>query len=142
MKLFNLDFNCVGLDGAVQQILDAARAGRKGLVVTPNVDHIVMMQDDNEMRRIFRDALFRYADGMPIVWLSGLVSNHPLPERVTGADLLPNLCEAAAGTGLNLYLLGGNPGIADKAAENLRVLYPGVRIVGTYCPPFGFEHDP
>jgi exopolysaccharide biosynthesis WecB/TagA/CpsF family protein len=142
MKLFNLDFNSVSLYGAVRQIISAAQQKQKGLVVTPNVDHVVMLLDDYEMRCIYKAALFRYADGMPIVWLSRLVSNNSLPERVTGADLLPHVCKAAAGNDLNLYFLGGNPGIVEKAADNMRRLYPGVSIVGAYCPPFGFEHDP
>jgi N-acetylglucosaminyldiphosphoundecaprenol N-acetyl-beta-D-mannosaminyltransferase len=130
------------MSSAVSQILDAARRAQKGIVVTPNVDHIVMLQDDADMRRIYKGALFRYADGMPIVWLSKLVKRNPLPERVAGSDLLIALCEKSAGTGLALYFMGGNPGVADKAADKLRKHYDGLNIVGTWCPPMGFEHDP
>ena len=52
------------------------------------------------------------------------------------------LCKQSAGSGLNLYFLGGNPGIAEKAANKLRQQYSGLHIVGTWCPPFGFENDP
>ena len=142
VRIFNVDFECASLDSGTEQIIAAARSGRKGLVVTPNVDHVVVLQDDPEMQAIYREALFRFADGMPLVWFSKLACNTPLPERVTGADLLPAICQKSAGTGLNLYFLGGNPGIAERAADSLRRQYPGVAIVGTYCPPFGFEHDP
>ena len=140
-KLLGVSFEHATMSSAVSQILDAAREGQKGIVFTPNVDHIVMLQDDAEMRRIYQEALFRYADGMPIVWLSRFVTANPLPERVAGSDLLIALCKKAAGTGLNLYFMGGNPGIAEKAANNLCQQYQGLHIVGTWCPPYGFEHN-
>lgn len=140
-SMFGFLFEKVSLPEAVLQIIAAAQSARKGLVVTPNVDHVIMLQDDAEMRRIFQNALFRYADGMPLVWLSRLTSNSPLPERVTGADLLPAVCAQAAEHGLRVYFLGGNPGIADKAAANLVRRSPGLVVAGTYCPPFGFEDD-
>ena len=141
-RIFDIEFERGTLDQAVEQVLAAARDGRKGLVVTPNVDHVILHNDDAEVRRLYREALFRYPDGMPIVWFSRLASNRPLPERVTGADLLPAVCRKSVGRGLNIYFLGGNPGVAERAAEALRTLYPGVQIVGTFCPDFGFEHDP
>ena len=142
VDLFGMSFEQATLSSAVAQILDAARQGRKGIVVTPNVDHIVLIQDDADMQRIYKNALFRYADGMPIVWLSQFIKKSPLPERVAGSDLLIALCKQSAGSGLNLYFLGGNPGIAEKAANKLRQQYSGLHIVGTWCPPFGFENDP
>ncbi len=141
-QLLGVSFEQATMSSAVSQILDAARQGQKGIIVTPNVDHIVMLQDDAEMRRIYQEALFRFADGMPIVWLSRFVNANPLPERVAGSDLLIELCKKSAGTGLNLYFMGGNPGIADLAAHKLRQQYDGLNIVGTWCPPFGFEHNP
>ena len=140
-QLFGVAFEQATLSTAVSQVLDAAKQGHKGLVVTPNVDHIVMLQSDADMRQIYKSALYRYADGMPIVWLSRLVSSFPLPERVTGADLLPAICEKSVGTNLSIYFLGGNPTVADMAASKLRSQYPGLNIVGTCCPPFGFEND-
>lgn len=139
-QLCGMSFEQVTLSEAVSQVLDAAKKGQKGLVVTPNVDHLVMLQDDAEMRRIYQQAMFRYADGMPIVWLSR-IKKKPLSERVCGSDLLIALCEKSAGTGLNSYFLGGNPGVADLAADKLRARFPGLNIVGTWCPPFGFEKD-
>lgn len=143
-SLFELHFSTLTLHQATTQIIIAAKAKTKGLVVTPNVDHIVMMQSDNEMKNIYQHALYVFADGMPIVWLSRMISGKSkgLPERVTGADLLPKVCAIAAQTGLCIYFLGGNPGVAAKAAQNLSATYPGLKIVGVYSPPFGFEKDP
>ena len=142
LKLFDLTFNCESFAGAVQQIISAAQKNQRGLVVTPNVDHIVLLQNDHAMREIFQTALLVYPDGMPLVWLSKLMAgNTPFPERITGADLLPAVCSKAAEQALRVYFLGGNPGIAAKAAENLVRLFPALIVAGTYCPPFGFEYD-
>lgn len=139
--MFGLKFESVMLKEAVDIIADASLNKRKGLVVTPNVDHVVMMESDSDMRLIFQEALFSFADGMPIVWLSRLLLDSPLPERVTGADLFPALCETAAAKGLNVFFLGGNPGVADTAARKLKSKNPDLNICGTYCPPYGFESD-
>lgn len=141
-ELLGVSFERATLSSAVAQILNAGKEKKKGLVVTPNVDHIVMLQNDSDMKRIYDNALFRYADGMPIVWLSKIVKGESLPERVTGADLLIAVCEKAAKTDLNIYLLGGNPGIAEQAATKLKGKFAGLKISGLYCPPFGFENRP
>ena len=141
-ELLGILFERATLPSAVTQILNAGKEKRTGLVVTPNVDHIVMLQDDSDMKRIYDHALFRYADGMPIVWLSKIVKGKSLPERVTGADLLIAVCEQAAKTDLNIYFLGGNPGIAEQAATKLKSKFAGLKISGIYSPPFGFENNP
>jgi N-acetylglucosaminyldiphosphoundecaprenol N-acetyl-beta-D-mannosaminyltransferase len=61
---------------------------------------------------------------------------------VAGSNLLQLVSEQAAQRGLSIFLLGGNPGTAQRAASVLAERYPGLRIAGTCCPPFGFERDP
>jgi len=139
--LFDLRFQATTLAGAVEVVMKASRERRTGLVVTPNVDHIVVMQSDMLMKHIYSSAMAVFADGMPIVWLSRFTGDPPLPERVTGADLLPAVCEAAARFGDTVFLLGGNPGVAAAASNRLCALYPDLRIAGYYCPPFGFDND-
>jgi N-acetylglucosaminyldiphosphoundecaprenol N-acetyl-beta-D-mannosaminyltransferase len=51
------------------------------------------------------------------------------------------VCEMAAAHGKSLFLLGGRPGIAERAASSLHARYAGLRIAGTYAPPMGFERD-
>ena len=80
------------------------------------------------------------ADGLPIVWASRLAGT-PLPERVPGSDFVLTLPAAAARTGVPVFLLGGNPGVAEEAAAQLEARHPGIR-VRFHCPPFGFEDDP
>jgi len=141
VQMFGLYFNAATLGEAAQMVVAAAEQQNKGLVVTPNVDHIVMMDRDAEMKALYQSAMFRFADGMPLIWFSKLFMKPSLPERVTGADLLPAIASLADKKGMKLFFLGGNEGVAALAAKELQKSNPSLQIAGTYCPPFGFEHD-
>ncbi len=139
--MFGLAFERVTLEQATRQVLALVGKGGAELIVTPNVDHVVTMQRDPLMMRIFQAARYRYADGMPIVALSRMRFNPGLPERVTGADLLISVAEDAARSGASIFLMGGRQGVALQAAEVLRARFPGLVVSGTDCPAFGFEAD-
>lgn len=109
-------------------------------MVTPNVDHIVKLQNNSEFARCYDNAGLVLADGAPLILASKLLGT-PLKERVAGSDLFFTLCENSAINKQRLFFLGGLEGVAAKAAEVLKAQFPGINIVGTYCPPFGFEHD-
>ncbi|MCC5574226.1 WecB/TagA/CpsF family glycosyltransferase [Microtetraspora sp. AC03309] len=125
----------------VTRVFDDLRRGRGGHLVTPNVDICRLAVRDAELRALVRRADVVVADGMPLVWAARLLGT-PLPGRVTGADLIWALSEAAARHGVPVYLLGGPPGVADAAASALRARCPRLAVAGTHTPPFGFESTP
>lgn len=131
----------LSLDEAVERVIALCEQKSPAYVVTPNVDHIVLLEDHQAFRRSYADADLVLADGMPIVWASYLL-NAPLKERVAGSDLAPALCAKVALTGHKIFLFGAAPGVAEKAAENLRECYPGIKVVGAYSPPLGFDTNP
>lgn len=134
--------DALSMEDAVRRILEhAGRGGPPAVVVTPNVHHAVLLRDSPRFREVYARAWLSLADGMPLLWAARLLGT-PLPEKVSGSDLFPRVCAAAAETGARVFLLGGRPGAADEAARVLRERHPGLRIVGTYCPPMGFESDP
>lgn len=104
-------------------------------VVTVNVDFLVQARRDVELRRILREADLALCDGTPLVWASRLLGN-PLPERVAGADLVPQLIRSAAANGRRIFLLGAGPGVTALAAARLEAGHPGLQIAGHYSPPF------
>lgn len=66
--------------------------------------------------------------------------NRPIKANISGSDLVPIiLCGKAAEKGYSIFIIGGKEGIAEKAKQNLERDLPGIKIVGTYAPPFGFE---
>ncbi len=134
-------FDRLTLGGAVDAVLDALDAGRGGWMITSNLDHLRRAGRDASFAAMLRDADLLVADGMPLVWATQLAGD-PLPERVAGSTLSGELAAAAAARGRSLFLLGGNPGVADAAAAALRAEHPEISVVGTHCPPVGFESDP
>ena len=113
------------------EALVAARAG--GAVFTPNVDHVVLAARDSSFASAYQRAELSLADGMPVVWASRLLGA-PVPEKVSGSDLLLPLAERAARRGWRLYLLGGAPGVADEAGRRLQALFPALMLAGTDAP--------
>jgi N-acetylglucosaminyldiphosphoundecaprenol N-acetyl-beta-D-mannosaminyltransferase len=109
-------------------------------IVTPNAHHILLLQKDTHFRKIYQGAFLVVPDGVSLLWAARFLGT-PLCGRVNGTDLFEQLCEVAANRGLRVFLLGGRPGAADQAAQVLTARYRGLNIVGTYCPPYGFERD-
>lgn len=129
-------------DEVVERVGAELEQGRGGHVVTPNVDICRAVTRDPELRDLVGSAEIVVADGMPLVWASRLLRT-PIPQRVTGADLIWSLSKMAARRGFSVYLLGGPPGVAVRAAEELTSWYPRLTVCGTDAPPYGFEttHD-
>lgn len=149
ISLFGMKIDAVDMQTAVQRVTQwcAEPRGEKcKYVVTPNVDHAVMFQTDEQLRHSYEGASMVLADGAPVVLASRLLRK-ALPERVAGSDLVPALFESvakasdsAAGS-LRVFLLGAGPGVADRAAEVIHERWPGVEVVGTLSPPMGFQND-
>ena len=150
-RLFRIPFAKTTEPEAAETILAMARAGRDRraaggragppkIVVTPNVDFIVNavrgwpFRGDEAQWRILREADLAVADGMPVVLLSRLLRD-PLPARVAGSNLVPDLCPRCKAEGLRFYVLGG----AEEAlAEALAVME---RKAGFPMPIAGSDHS-
>jgi N-acetylglucosaminyldiphosphoundecaprenol N-acetyl-beta-D-mannosaminyltransferase len=130
----------IGFEEAVASICRAAKAGVRGYVVTPNVDHVVLYRQDAAFRAACDGAALRLPDGVPLVAAARLLGA-PLLGRIAGADLVPALCAAAAALGCSVFLLGGRRGVAEQAAARLTARFPGLDVAGTYTPPDGFGED-
>jgi N-acetylglucosaminyldiphosphoundecaprenol N-acetyl-beta-D-mannosaminyltransferase len=104
--------------------------------VTVNLDFLAIARRNTRFLDTLNRADLAVADGMPLVWASQL-QGRPLPERVTGVDLVDASCQVAEETGHGVFLLGAGPGVAEAAARTLQERYPGLRIAGVYTPPFG-----
>jgi N-acetylglucosaminyldiphosphoundecaprenol N-acetyl-beta-D-mannosaminyltransferase len=133
-----LDFDALSEEQVRARIIADLADGRGGWVVTPNIDICRRIGKDPAARDLVRGASLVVADGMPLVWAARLYGD-PLPERVTGASLIFTLSAAAAAGGWSVYLLGGEPGVPERAAAELARRYPGLKVAGTDAPPPGFD---
>jgi N-acetylglucosaminyldiphosphoundecaprenol N-acetyl-beta-D-mannosaminyltransferase len=125
------------LDSLLDTALDMARSGRQHVIMYANVHCLNMACTDLVYRRTLNLADVVYCDGTGVVWGAWLAGQH-LPERMTGADWIYPLCLRCAAESVSLYLLGGRPGVAERAANRLTALYPDLSIVGTH---HGYIHD-
>ena len=110
-------------------------------VVCSNAHVVNLAQRNRSLAAAMQAADLSIPDGISVVMASRIL-HAPIPERVTGGDLMERMCAAAARHRFRVFFLGGLPGAAIMAAFNLRQRYPGLDICDTYCPPLGFENDP
>ena len=135
-SLFKIPVARVREAEAVEWIIARAKARRgtgAAFVATLNVDFVANavsgwpFKGNDELWGYLKNADFVTADGMPIVLLSKLL-RRPLPERVTGADLVPAICSRCAAEGLSVYVLGGDRAAVDAAFAKLAI--PGLKVAG------------
>lgn len=118
----------------------ALSSGIPKYIVTPNAQHILTLQNDAHFRQIYREAFLVVPDGVSLLWAAKFLRT-PLNGRVNGTDLFERLCAVAAENELKVFFLGGRPGAADKAGQILQGRNPDLKIVGTFCPTYGFESN-
>ena len=135
IAILGVPFDNVTTSETLAAISEMIASGQPHYGATANVDFIVQAMKDVELRRILFDAHLVLADGMPIVWASKFLGN-PLPERVTGSGLIPQLLALAEQKGWKVFFLGGTESSAAAAAEKTRAKHPQLQLVGAYSPPF------
>lgn len=140
MKFLNTEIDNLTMEEALEEIDKLIIENKCSYVVTPNVDHIVQLERGNELVNVYKNADLILTDGKPLIWISKWYGT-PIKEKISGSDLFPRLCKMAAEKSYSMFFLGAGEGVAAKAAQNLTVKYPGLNVVGTYSPPFGFEKD-
>jgi N-acetylglucosaminyldiphosphoundecaprenol N-acetyl-beta-D-mannosaminyltransferase len=143
-ELFGISIDAMRMPEAVEHLLGMVQRDTTECryVVTPNVDHAVMLQSHWGLQDAYRHAELVLADGHPLIWASRFLQRQ-LPERVAGSDLVPALFDAVPdGMSLRVFLLGAAPGVAQRAAERIESQWTRVHVVGVDSPPQGFEYDP
>lgn len=138
--LLNTYVNNVNMNEALSAIDEMIASGKKSYVVAINVDVVMKIEDDPHLKKVVDEADMVLVDGKPLVWISKWHGN-PVKAKISGSDLVPLLCKKAKDKGYSIFIIGGGNGVAEKAKENLERDLPGINIVGSYAPPFGFEKD-
>jgi N-acetylglucosaminyldiphosphoundecaprenol N-acetyl-beta-D-mannosaminyltransferase len=108
---------------------------RAGYICVTSAHGIVTARRDPELRSALNGADVATPDGMPVVWaLRSFGASGQ--QRVYGPTLMLRLCEAAVRGGHGVFLYGGLPDVLPAICKKLTAQYPGLRIAGTYSPPF------
>jgi len=141
VELHGIRLHAITERTCIAHLLNELDAGRGGVLVTPNLDHVRRYVSDVSFRVLVAEADLIVADGMPLVWASRLQGT-PLPERVAGSNLISSLAAAAADRGRSVYFLGGSPKTAEGAARILHARHPHLKVAGWHTPVMGFENNP
>lgn len=131
VKLLNASIDCLSMDQCIDRVAELIELGGPRRVITLNPEILYRaVRADHALLELVGRADLVTADGEGIVW-AGRVAGTPFPERVTGIDLMLRLVERAAAEGWRIYLLGAAPGVAEEAAKQLTVRFPGLQVAGT-----------
>lgn len=139
-RFLNTSIDNVTLRESLNIVDGFIRSDKPHYVVTPNVDHIVKLEQDTEFKKVYDDADLILTDGMPLIWISKLLKK-PIKEKISGSDFFPAVCKLADEKGYSIFLLGAAEGVAKKAAENIQNMYPNIAKINYYSPSFGFESN-
>jgi len=134
IALLGVAFDNLTLRETVARIEEMIASKLPHYVVTANVDFLAQARRDLELQRILLNAPLVLCDGTPLVWASRLFGN-ALPERVAGADLVPELIRVAAKKNYRLFFLGTTEEANTQAIAKLRTQFPDLEIC-YYSPPF------
>lgn len=126
-------------EALLAEVRDRLALGRSFAIATLNVDHLQKLDTDEAFRRAYAAHDLVVADGNPIVWLSHLAGQPAA--LVPGSDLVEPLCRLAAKVGAPIALIAGSQAAADKAADRLVALAPGLQVVFKTAPSFPFDPD-
>jgi N-acetylglucosaminyldiphosphoundecaprenol N-acetyl-beta-D-mannosaminyltransferase len=94
-----------------------------------NVAKLVNCCKNAELHKSLTEADIVLADGLPIVWLSKLIGD-PLPERVTGIDIMHRLLESSSKKHYRVFFLGAEKAIVQNVVQIVEKEYPGLIIAG------------
>src|SRR5437588_3219216 len=135
IAILGVPFDNVTRSQTIDLIEQMVVSRRPHYLATANVDFLVQALHDVELRRILFDAHLVLCDGTPLVWASRLLGN-PLPERVAGSDLVPELIQVAAARNYRVFFLGASSEANEQAVGRLKATCPTLSIAGHYSPPF------
>ncbi|MEK7460935.1 MAG: WecB/TagA/CpsF family glycosyltransferase, partial [Patescibacteria group bacterium] len=145
VNILGVEVDQVTFTGAIEQISSFIDHGQPHQIVTVNPEFIMRAQHDRAFRKVLLEADLAVPDGAGLIWASRILARRAprrarhakvtLTQRVTGTDLLPALAARAEHEGWRLYLLGGGPGVAARAAQILKLHHPKLKIVGAESGP-------
>ncbi len=134
--------NVLGIEISVTNMLEVIsiirtwiERNRRNYICVTGVHGVMECQRDENLRNIHNSGGLIVPDGMPLVWISRL-NGFNNATRVYGPDLMLEICKISVLKGYTHFLYGGNIGVAEILRKKLEEKFPGIRIVGTYTPPF------
>ncbi|HLO51517.1 MAG TPA: WecB/TagA/CpsF family glycosyltransferase [Kamptonema sp.] len=112
-----------------------------GVVFTPNVDHLMKLQKDQEFYEAYQLANYRVCDSKIVMYASKFLGK-PLQEKISGSDFFPAFYNHyKQDKNVKIFLLGAAEGVAEKARRQINAKVGRNMVVASYSPSFGFERN-
>jgi N-acetylglucosaminyldiphosphoundecaprenol N-acetyl-beta-D-mannosaminyltransferase len=137
VSILGVPVDCVTMDETMECLANFLASDRPHLVVTADASGIAQAQSDPELMRLYREADLVTPDSIGVLWAARR-AGHQIAAPVSGVEILDRVCRLSAERGHRIFFLGAEPGVAELAAERMRLRHPGCNIVGVrhgYFPP-------
>lgn len=134
IKLLNISIDNISLESLLTEY-------KSGVIVTPNLDHMVLLQKSEAMLNAYNSADYITVDSQ-ILFLILKLLRKPVKEKISGSDFLPAYCQYHKNNPkIKIFLLGAAPGVAEKATENINKKIGRKIITGYHSPSMNFVND-
>ncbi len=141
VNIFNCDVSTLTMRETVQEIKERIEEKVTTQHVVINAGKVVLMEKSERLQNIVRSCPIINADGQSIVWASKLLGK-PIPERVTGIDLMQELLKLADENGYRVYFFGAKQEIITKLVIKLKEQFSNLNIAGYRNGYFNKEDEP
>ncbi|MDO5713761.1 MAG: WecB/TagA/CpsF family glycosyltransferase [Tissierellia bacterium] len=139
ISIFGVEVQSITLSQGIEEMKKLLHKGAGNTIYTPNTEIVMEARKDSSLCKLINQGDMIVADGIGLV-IGSKLRGHPLPERVTGFDLSMELLKIGAEKGYSIFFLGGKPGVAEKAVENVKKDYPDLKIAGFHHGYFKGTH--
>jgi len=133
--VLGVGISAVNIPLAVATIEHWIATRQQNFVTITGVHGVMESQSDEKLKQIHNEAGMVTPDGMPMVWMNKLAGNSHV-SRVYGPDFMLAVSDVSAKKGYKHFYYGGKEGVADTLKAKLTEQFPGLQVVGVYCPPF------
>lgn len=140
VEILGMPVDRLTMDECLVRIGEFVDSGKPHLVVTADSSGIVQAQTDPVLAELYQTADLVTPDSIGVVWAMNR-AGRSVPGRVSGVDIVDRVCALSADKGWRIFFLGAAPGVAELAAERMRLRHPGCNIVGARHGYFPAESD-
>ncbi|NYB75208.1 WecB/TagA/CpsF family glycosyltransferase [Sedimentibacter hydroxybenzoicus DSM 7310] len=139
LSIMGVRIDNMSMNETMDVIKDKIKNKEQYIIYTPNTEIVMMCNKDEEFMELINKSDINVPDGIGLIYASK-IKKHPLKEKVAGYDLSVNMLKLANENNLKLFVVGGKPGIADEAMENVHREYPNINIAGSQHGYFKGTH--
>ena len=129
IEIMSVPIDAVNMAQAKAQVVSFFQQENLKVIYTPNTEIVMEAQRDPMLLDAIKAANLVIPDGIGLIYASRILKKG-LRERVTGVDLMGEILSYCNQQGKSIYILGGKPGVAQLAGENIQIKFPQIRIAG------------